>query len=148
MSGAKTHLTTLTVFEMEHDSFPRGVALPATAALPEFCRLKLRQQGFKRPSGIHFLLHDCADLAQHAPHQGQVGVNPRTDATDVSPAQQQLVGCNFRVSGHIPQRHQHQAGDAHGRERQGSGKLSPLVFYQKFQAISEVSLSSFIKAAT
>ena len=100
---------------MEHDPFTRGIASPATTALPEIGRLQLGQEGLQGAGGIHLLAHDGGDLLQYAPEQRQIGVDSRPEATDVAGPDQQLMGGDFGLRRVIPQRHQHQAGDAHER---------------------------------
>ena len=55
MGGAKPQGTILAIHQVEHDSFPIGVASPTATALPELCRLELGQEGFQRAGGIHLL---------------------------------------------------------------------------------------------
>ena len=76
MGGAKPKLPVLAILQVKHDSFTGGVARPATTALPQLRGLQLGQQGFEGPGGIHLLAHNGRHLAQHPPHQGQIGVNP------------------------------------------------------------------------
>ena len=114
VGGSQSELATLPILQVEHDPLTGRVAGPAAAALPQLSRLELGQQGLERAGGVEFLPHDRRHLPQHPPEQGQVGVDAAADPADVAGAQQQLVGGDLGLGGVIPQRHQHQAGDAHG----------------------------------
>ena len=115
---------------MKHDAFAGGVSGPATTPLPELGRLQLGQERFQSPGSIELLAHDRRDLLQHAPQQRQVGIDAAAHPADIAGAQQQLVGRDLGFSGVIPQRHQHEAGDAHGmlnREEAGSYHRAPSI---------------------
>ena len=120
VGGAEPQLPALPVLQVEHDPFPSGVAGPAAAALPELGGLQLGQEGFQGPAPVHFLPHHLGHLAQNPPHQGEIGVDPGREAADEASPKQQFVGRDLGLGRIVPQRHQHQAGDAHGRSRQGS----------------------------
>jgi len=76
MGGAKPKLPVLAILQVKHDSFTGCVTRPAATALPQLRGLQLGQQGFEGPGRIHLLAHNRRHLAQHPPHQGQIGVNP------------------------------------------------------------------------
>ena len=76
MGGSKAKLATLTVFQVEHDSFPCGVALPPPTALPEFRGVQLGQECFQGTGAIHFFADDRGDALQHLPHHRQIGIDP------------------------------------------------------------------------
>ena len=114
MGGAQAKFAALAIHQVEHDPFAGRVASPAATALPQLGGLQLGQQGFQGTGGIKFLAHNCRNLLQNPPQQGQISVDTGTDATDVTSAQQQAMGDNLGFSRVVPQRHQHQAGNAHG----------------------------------
>ena len=45
---------------------------------------------------------DRADFVQHPPHQGEVGIDAWSDASDVTTSNKQLMRWDFSVSGHVP----------------------------------------------
>ena len=115
MGRPQSQLAPLTIFQMEHDALPCGVAGPTAAALPQLRRLKLGQQGFKGSGAVHLLTHHPGNLLEHPPHQGEIGVDARGNPADVAGAKQQLVRGNLSLRRIVAERHQHQAGDAHSR---------------------------------
>ena len=87
MGGAQAKFAALAIHQVEHDAFAGRVASPTATALPQLGGLQLGQQGFQGAGGIQFLAHNCRNLLQNSPQQGQIGVNARTDAADVTSAQ-------------------------------------------------------------
>jgi hypothetical protein len=65
--------------------------LGAAAFAPQFLGVQGGQQEFLGAQGVHLLAHDRGDLAQHAPTQRQVGVDPRGQPPDEPAAHQQAV---------------------------------------------------------
>ena len=123
VGGSQPLFPALAIGEVEHDAFPRRVAGPTAAALPKVGGLELGQQHFQGACAIHFLAHDLGDLLQDTPEQGQVGIDAGANAACVAGSQQQFVRNNLRLSRIIPQRHQQQAGDAHGQQWRGERTL-------------------------
>ena len=117
MGRTEAEFTALAVLKVEHDPLPCGVSLPPPASLPQLGRMQLREKGFEGAGAIHLLSHDAGDALDHLPHHREVGVDPGTNAPDVSGAKKQLMGGDLGFRRHIAQRHQHLAGDAHGRRR-------------------------------
>ena len=113
----QTQLPPLAVLEVEHDPLAVGVARPTAAALPELRRLELGQKRLQGSGRIELLTNNRRDLLKNAPEEGQIGVNPTADPADVPGPEQQFVGGDLSLGGVVPQRHQHQAGDAHRIER-------------------------------
>ena len=75
MSWTEAETSLLAIFEVEHDSLACCVALPAPAAFPQLGRLQLWQQGLEGAERVKLVAHNRADLAQHSPHQREVGVD-------------------------------------------------------------------------
>ena len=113
MGGTEAEFAALAILQVKHDSLAGCVALPATAAFPEFRGMQLGQQRLQGAGPVHLLPHDGGDALQHLPHQGKVGIDAGTDPANETPTQQQLMGSDLSFRWHIAQRHQHQAGDAH-----------------------------------
>ena len=77
--------------------------------------MQLREQRFQSTSAVHLLPDDGCDPLQDPPHQRQIRIDAGSDTPDVARPKKQLVRCDLRFGGNIPERHQHQAGDAHDR---------------------------------
>ena len=117
MGRAESQFPSLAVLQVEHDSFPCRIALPTPTSLPQLRRMQLWKKGLKGACATHLLPDDAGDALDHLPHQGEIGVDPGSHASDVPGTEEQLMGGDLGFCRHIAQRHQHLAGDAHGNRR-------------------------------
>ena len=102
MGGAKAHASALAILQVEHDALASGVALPSTAAFPWFGGLELGKQRLKCTEAVKLVTNNRADFAQHPPHQGEVGIDAWSNASDVTTSNKQLMRRDFSVSGYVP----------------------------------------------
>ena len=104
------HIVPRPVLEAEH-GLVAGV--PSTAGLPHLCRVHHRHQHFLSTDGIHLFSQDVFNLGHDQVTQWQVGVNARSQRTDHSRPQEQLVADHFGIGRCLAQRAPERLGYSH-----------------------------------
>ena len=110
VGGGQGHGPAAAVLQGKENIAQRGAA---AGLFPKFHGLEGRHQQFLAAGGVHFLPDDVFNLAEGAPSQGEVGINPGGDLIDKAGFEQQAVAGGFRFGRVGAQGASNQSGHTH-----------------------------------
>ena len=111
VGGGQHQRTAPPVFQREQVVAEGGAA---AGLLPELGGLEGGHEDFLAARRVHLLTDDVLDLAQGAPGQGQVGVDPGGDLVNQAGAEHEAVAGRLGLGRVLPQGAGNQLGHSHG----------------------------------